>query len=293
MRLSLSDEATKAQRDAALLTYLAAYDDYTTTHVELQSAMRQGHLDLSRARRDLSRNTPLGSAALGPTLYPREMAPLLTAREVPPEDDADAGGAPVLFVELSDGSAVDGADAPAAKADKADAADEAESAAMAELASWGMSSEMQRKIAAAVTDRGDDMAMACGDVLAIERRDGTVGGATVGADSHNVRSRMTFAAGGIDELKHAQFRAALGAADATVGGARRPKPQAKPSNSRDPMRWFTVLPPPSLRQAQKNFRRVAEASVACANAQARMRAAKARYEELLPEHGKIEGEEED
>ena len=287
-RLSLADDATKATRDAALLDYLAAYDDYTTTHVELQAILRQGHIDLSRARRDLSRNAPLGSAALGPTLYPREIAPLLTLSHT--DAETDAGTAPELTIELSDGSAADDAAAKAADdgggGDGDDGVEEAEKAALAELASWGIGGDLQRQIAAAVTDRGDDVAMACGDALAIERRDGTVRGTTLGAGSHSVRSQMTFAAGGIDELKHAQFRAALGAAD--VGEAR-PKPQTKPSNSRDPLRWFAQLPPPSLRQAQRNFRRVTELSVGCANAQARMEAARARYESLLPEHqGSVE-----
>ena len=143
-----------------------------------------------------------------------------------------------------------------------------------------MGAELQREIARAVTDRGDDVAMACGDVLAIERRDGRVQGAECGSSAHSVRSAMSFSAG-IDDLKRAQFRAALGEADDAAAAAR-PRPQARPSTSRDPLRWFTVLPPPSLRQSQKHFRHAAELAVRSANALARMQAAREWYEAMLP-----------
>ena len=291
--LATADDETKARRDEALVAYLSAYQDYTTCHVELQAVLKQGHLDLSRARRDLSRSHP-GSTALGATLYPREMAAqvTLTSDLEPTDDSEDSEVVRVLSVVEASADASTEKDAPdeaAARAAAPDDSDDAESETLAQLAQWGVSSDLQRQIARAVTDRGDDVGMACGDSLAIEHRDGTSRGASVGASAHNARSAMSFSAGGIDELKHAQFRAALGAADASAargkdegGDTTRPKPQSRPSNSRDPIRWFTLLPPPSLRQAQKNFRRATETAVRCANSQARMEVARERYEALLP-----------
>ena len=89
--------------------------------------------------------------------------------------------------------------------------------------------------------------------------------------------------GGLADLKRAQFAAALSDVDggAGAGGMQRPKPQVRPSSNRDPVRWFSVMPPPALPAAQKSFRRAAETAVRCANAQAKMDAARRRYEALL------------
>ena len=221
------------------------------------------------------------SERIGQTLYPREIAPILTVRDDDDdeEEDNDDDAPRTMKVDLLSG------DAAAAQSDEKQtggkagdgAAEEEEKNVLAELAKWGVGSDLQREIAKAVTDNGDDVGMMCGDAMAIEHRGGAAAG--VGS-SHNVRSSMGFASSGIDELKHAQFRAALSNVEEKKEDG--VKPQAKPSNSRDPMRWFALLPPPSLRQAQKNFRSATELMVRCANAQARMEVEKRKYEALMP-----------
>ena len=269
-------DAVRAERDQRLVAYLHAYDEYTTCHVEMQAHLREGHLALSRARRDLSSRGASGSVSS--TLYPREFDALLTVL-APAAADTSEPPEPYELLERPD--VPPGGDGSAAAA-PAGCNPASEKAALAEqLASWGIGGSLQREIAAAVADDGADVGIACGDVIAIEHRDaggkGGAGRAVVGASAHNVRSSMSFAAGGIEGLKQAQFRAAL----AANGEKHCPKPQVRPSSSRDPMRWFTLLPPPSLRQAQKCFRRVAQSAVQCTTAQARMEHARALYEALF------------
>jgi hypothetical protein len=291
--VTTAPDATRSERDEKFVAYLAAYEDYTTLHVELESQLRQGHLAISRSRRDLSRNNA-GAPTLSSTLYPREMSatvvvvsnPLdsdtdstavLTWKERTGEDDVELADA--FGLDSDDYEAVPEAPEPSAAACTEDA-EGAEGAALAELQRWGISSSLQREIASAVTDNGDDVAMACGDVVAIEHR---AGGAVVGSSAQNFRSEMSFGASGLGDLKRAQFQAALqsGADDYEGEDGIRPSPQSRPSSGRDPMRWFTLLPPPSMRQAQKCFRRATETAVLCANAQARMIAARAAYNALL------------
>jgi len=157
---------------------------------------------------------------------------------------------------------------------------DAERATLEALENMGINPSMQREIAKAVRDDGDDVAMACGDSLTIEHRGGAKG---VGVSAHSARSEMSFSAGGIDDLKRAQFRAALATADADSKdeAAAQRMQQARPCPTRDPLRWFSLLPPPSLRQAQKCFRRAAETATQCASAQAKMAVTQRRYEELL------------
>ena len=312
----------RSARDAALLDYLSAYEEYTTCHIELEALLKQGHMALSRARRDLTSRSGVGTP-LGATLFPREISTLLTL--VNHDDDHDDGGD-----EGQEGVArrsssqvrrlrveVRSADGPDERAPAAGAANDegssgkgaptsataVESATMAELERWGMGdAALQREIAAAVTDNGDDIAMACGDVIAIEHRDGTAGvPTTLGHSAYTARSPMSFSpGGGLSDLKRAQFAAMVASGDdddgadgskghggggdggGGGGGGGRPKPQVRPSSSRDPLRWFTLLPPPSLRQSQTSFRSAADSIAACANAQARMDEARARYEALMP-----------
>ena len=140
----------------------------------------------------------------------------------------------------------------------------------------GMDPEMRREIAAAVRDDGNDIAMACGNSLAIEHRgrDAHSKGIFAGSE-YRATSSVSLSAGGLDHLKRAQFLAAIGETE-----SERPKAQVKPSSTRDPLRWFSLLPPPSLRQAQRNFRRAAETAAQCASAQLRMDAARHHYEGL-------------
>ena len=97
-----------------------------------------------------------------------------------------------------------------------------------------------------------------------------------------MRSSISSASGGLAGLNASIFQAAAAASDRPSGGL---KPQQRPATYRDPLRWFSVLPPLSLRKAQKCFRRAAEASVQLANAQLRMAHHGALYEQLCRSSG--------
>jgi len=253
--------------DEHLIAYLSAYEDYTTLHVEMETQLKDGYLSLSRAKRDLLR-----SSSLGQELYPREIDPLIVVAEEPAETEGEA--VTLCYQFCVEGAFVidreDAQDAEAAVEEGGATGDAAERDAMAALARMGLSPEMQREIAAAVRDDGEDIGVAVGDTITIDDVSGK-------AEKVHTRAPTSFAASGLDDLKRAQFRAALESDDDYA--AVRPKP-LKPSAKRDPLRWFTLLPPPSLRQSQKSFRRGAETAVALAAAQAKMHAARERYEAL-------------
>ena len=48
-------DAENRQLDKELVAYLLAQQDYMTLHLELEAALKEGHLALARARRELSR----------------------------------------------------------------------------------------------------------------------------------------------------------------------------------------------------------------------------------------------
>ena len=269
----LSD-ADNALLDTHLVAYLRAYEDYVACMIEIESQLKDGHICISKARRDLLRN----NCALGPTLFPREMQPLIVAVD---EDQDETGMPHMLRYHFSESGAsiVACHDDGEASCDGGGVDDDAiamtsadsDRETMAALERMGLSPEMQREIAQAVRDDGDDVAVAYGDSIAIDSRRGR--GARFDA-----KSSMHFSAGGLDELKRAQFQAAIASDEAASDD--RPKPQEKPDSRRDPLKWFTVLPPPSLRQTQRSFRRAVETAIAIANAKAKMQDAREQYESL-------------
>lgn len=275
------DEPLHALLDEHLIAYLRAYEEYTTCHVEMEAQLRDGYMAFSRARRDLLRS----NTALGQTLFPQEIDPLIVVGDESAEGEDQPPTLQYHFCE--DGATVVGADTnddePVAQPQSAPATgDEADRETIAALERMGVDPALQREIAAAVRDDGDNIGVACGNSLAI---DPPSGGGTV----LEAQSEMRFAASNMNDLKHAQFRAALAEADKEPSDSR-PKPQVKPSSSRDPLRWYGVLPPPSLRQTQKNFRRAAETAVALANANAKMHVARQRYVTLRQKLRQGEGE---
>lgn len=279
--------SAREAREELFLQYMSAYEECVRLNLEMEAQLRQGHLALSKARRDLSAK----HISLGKTLYPCEFSAILQI-VMEEADDADGGRGgsrgPMLRVRMvsdSEAAAVEAAAAAEKRSEEALAAStsvvEAESVALAELRQWGIGGDLQREIAAAVTDFGEEVGVSCGDVLVTERKDGSAGG-----DTHAVRSTMAFStSSGMDELKRAQFRAALACNGGNEDGRKEsegPRPQMRPSSYRDPIRWYTLLPPPALRQAQLSFRRAAETAVQCANAQAKMQSACAHLEASHP-----------
>ena len=65
------DDEANALLDARLLAYLNAYQEYTVLTVELQSVLREGHIKLAHARRELSRTTSTSALSFGTTCVPR------------------------------------------------------------------------------------------------------------------------------------------------------------------------------------------------------------------------------
>lgn len=84
---------------------------------------------------------------------------------------------------------------------------------------------------------------------------------------------------GLGDVKSSIFQGLLASGDNQPAGT---KQQRGPCTDGDPIRWFSVLPPPSLRKAQQNFRRAVETSVQMASIQIRMEHYRALYVELLP-----------
>lgn len=261
-------DANHEALDGALLAYLSAYEEYTTLHVEMEAQLKDGFFNLSRARRDLSRS----STVLGQELFPKEIEPLIVLAEEPGDAEGDARQLRYEFCEegalVTGRDDVDDQDAPEGGTEPEN--DENEAAIMEALARMGLSPEMQREIAAAVRDDGDEVGVAVGDTIVID-------GPSGGVAKVQTRAPVSLSPSNLNDLKRAQFRAALDADEAYT--ASRPK-ALKPNAKRDPSRWFTLLPPPSLRQGQKSFRRAIETTAALATAQARMHVARERFETL-------------
>ncbi|XP_014248877.1 coiled-coil domain-containing protein 115-like [Cimex lectularius] len=55
----------------------------------------------------------------------------------------------------------------------------------------------------------------------------------------------------------------------------------------DPIKWFGVLTPQNLRQAQSSFAKALEYSVQCANLQLEMKQVQMKYKELIEEKNKL------
>ena len=250
-------DATKAALDAALVAYFGAYEAHLTCRAELQAALRDGHLGLARARRDLSRTRNTATPCIGELQFPAGFEATLGVEGVEPAADADIGapGVPLLRAarRAPSEAALDddggGADA-AAELRRRRAPD---SDALRDLQALGVRSGLASEIAASVADD------------------------RIPCPAHPAQAEPTPAAG--RTLKEAQYNGLLAAAPAAAPAARDPR------DPRDPILWFAALPPQPLRQAQARFRRAVDLIVELANLAARMDAARRRYEGLQAELG--------
>ena len=102
--MATSDDATKAALDAALVAYFGAYEAHLTCRAELQAALRDGHLGLARARRDLSRTRNTATPCIGELQFPAEFEATLGVEGVEPSADDD--GAPGVLRVLCAAAAV-------------------------------------------------------------------------------------------------------------------------------------------------------------------------------------------
>ena len=246
-------DATKAALDAALVAYFGAYEAHLTCRAELQAALRDGHLGLARARRDLSRTRNTATPCIGELQFPAEFEATLGVEGVEPAADDDVGAPGVLRAarRAPSEAALDddggGADA-AAELRRRRAPD---SDALRDLQALGVRGGLASEIAASVADD------------------------RIPCPAHPAQAEPTPAAG--RTLKEAQYNGLLAAAPAAAPAAREAR------DPRDPILWFAALPPQPLRQAQARFRRAVDLIVELANLDARMDAARRRCEELQAE----------
>lgn len=75
------DDATAQQLDEHLLAYLAAYQDFMTSQLELESALRDGHISLAQAKRELSRTRNTCTSQISSMQYPSEFQAVLGVQE--------------------------------------------------------------------------------------------------------------------------------------------------------------------------------------------------------------------
>ena len=251
------DDATKAALDAALVAYFGAYEAHLTCRAELQAALRDGHLGLARARRDLSRTRNTATPCIGELQFPAEFEATLGVEGVEPAADDDIGAPGVRLLR-----AARRAPSEAALDDDGGAADAAaelrrrrapDSDALRDLQALGVRGGLASEIAASVADD------------------------RIPCPAHPAQAEPTPAAG--RTLKEAQYNGLLAAAPAPAPAARDAR------DPRDPILWFAALPPQPLRQAQARFRRAVDLIVELANLAARMDAARRRYEGLQAELG--------
>ena len=104
----MADDETNALLDTHLLAYLHAYQEYTVLNIELQSVLREGHIKLAQARRELSRTTSTSALSFGTTCVPSEFEALLRVG-LTPQADGQSSGPPVLQLCESKGSHAKGA----------------------------------------------------------------------------------------------------------------------------------------------------------------------------------------
>ena len=99
----MADDAANALLDAHLLAYLHAYQEYTVLNIELQSILREGHIKLAQARRELSRTTSTSALSFGTTCVPSEFEALLRV-SLAPQSDGQSDAPPVLELCESKGA---------------------------------------------------------------------------------------------------------------------------------------------------------------------------------------------
>ena len=209
--------AAKAALDAALVAYFGAYEAHLTCRAELQAALRDGHLGLARARRDLSRTRNTATPCIGELQFPAEFEATLGVEGVEPAADDDIGAPGVL-------RAARRAPSEAALDDDGGGADAA--------------AELRRGARPTRTRCEDLQALGVRGGLASEIA-ASVADDRIPCPAHPAQAEPTPAAG--RTLKEAQYNGLLAAAPAAF--------PAREARDRGRILWFAALPAP-LRQAQ-------------------------------------------
>jgi hypothetical protein len=256
-------DAGPQQRDDHLVAYLHAYEDFLTGQLELQGALREGFFLLARARRDLSRSRNTGTPSIGALQFPQEIEAIARITQ----EQCESPNRPELRVVRRDpeSSSADVALPPPAGHGRS-SRDSGELSQEQQLRDLGVDVALSRQILQSLQATNEPMGFMCGDQLVI---DGGSDNSSMRACS--MRSDIKMAPSGLGSLKQAQLQDLLrqGGGDVPV--------RPRPSSANDPVRWFSVMPPPALRKSQANFQRAIELSVHLSNLRQRMRAAEAQY----------------
>ncbi|KAL3904263.1 MAG: hypothetical protein SGPRY_011352, partial [Prymnesium sp.] len=263
------DDATAQQLDDHLLAYLAAYQDFMTSQLELESALRDGHISLAQAKRELSRTRNTCTSQISSMQYPSEFQAVIGVQEHLMDDERCRH----LCIQKMKGSCSPEWTPTRTNTDVAE--NEMSKTAThhleEDLSKMRVAPEFREEIVEACS--GDrEIAVDSGDRLVVE-----------GVGSLDVRSRISSVSGGLGGINASIFQAAVGGS--RIQPASSSKPEQSVSHDRDPLRWFAMLPPLALRRAQKSFRRAVETSVQIANARSRMDHHRALYTELLASVG--------
>jgi len=260
-----TSDVTLQQRDNHLVAYLQSYEDYLTSQLELQAALKEGFFLLSKARRDLSRSRNTGTPCIGALQYPQEIEAI--ARLSCGPDEPPHGPELHVVRRAPEAATVDAKLLPSS-GQKAAGAVSARTQEQ-QLRELGIGAALSREIASSLQDSEEPVGVMCGNTLVVDG-----GSDESGMRSCAMSSDITMAPSGLSSLKDAQFQSLLREDD---GAQPRPAPQ-RPSPANDPVRWFSVMPPPALRKSQASFQRTVELVAHVVNLQQRMLAARALYD---------------
>jgi hypothetical protein len=259
-----------AELDAELVASLEALQKYMEAHVMASELWKRGFLALARARR--ASNSPAAFSSQ----FPKEIMATVVARASAVGEDA----AEEIEIERIAFEADEGSRPPPQSRTKP--------------------GPPMPPVAGHLPSRPpaeDSFSSMCGNVLTYEDEDGIT-------HVTHVQSPMTFSPSSLSTVNASMFAAlvAQGSAEAEAGhGSERPSdavsalkeqivhaPRLRaPPTQHDPLKWFGVLVPPSLREGQRTFERLMPVLALQASAQAALELHSSRCAALRAEKGRM------
>ena len=262
-------ESVEASQEEALLDYLNAYQEFLTTRVEMNSLLKKAYFQLLKAKNAIKANQ-IG-ADLSRAYFPNRITPLATiqtdtnqklrlSRTLPHQPS---------LMQQNDGNI------PSEMAEPTEDADEDEEEQNdAYLKKIGVGDGLRSEIVGAISFKPERLGVIVGNKLVIERA-----GESASLASHTLTSSISAASCSTD-LLDAQFRGLMEQnTDESEKNefAHRAKFVASDGGAGDPLRWFSALPPPALREAQKSFMLSLEYSASLVELDRRMKSALMRF----------------
>lgn len=157
-------ETTEQQLDTQLLAYLHAYEEFMTSHIELQSALREGHIAIAHARRDLSRTYNTGIPQVSSLQYPSEMDASFVLQRCEPENSNGVCTYEYVVNELGVPKSREVSRNDRSKPQQNGDSEPKIADLLSEL---GVNDDVRGAIARSV-ENSEDIAMVCGDRLVVE-----------------------------------------------------------------------------------------------------------------------------